>query len=222
MKKIGLLATAISLACLTSMSAYAGAWAKNTQGWWYDNGNSTWPASTWQWIDGNNDGVAECYYFNPSGYCLTNTTTPDGYMVNADGAWTVNGIIQTKAVGASTTGSTATASIADGYYRVSFNQSDIKQIAGQYTMTVTTYGEKVRSYENGYGDWNTSGQLTLPVSSSAIFVDEANVLEEGTKRYSFAELASNSALYAYGFDPDNAQITVKNGVVVEIDRNYMA
>ena len=102
MKKLRIAAATLALAGLASMSAYAGAWAKNAQGWWYDNGNGTWPASTWQWIDGNNDGVAECYYFNPSGYCLTNATTPDGYMVNADGAWTVNGIIQTKAVGLTT------------------------------------------------------------------------------------------------------------------------
>mgnify|MGYP000107518430 FL=1 len=25
-----------------------------------------------------------------------NTTTPDGYTVNTDGAWTVNGVVQTK------------------------------------------------------------------------------------------------------------------------------
>ena len=139
MKKLKIAMITLALAGLASMSAYAGAWAKNAQGWWYDNGNGTWPASTWQWIDGNNDGIAESYYFNPSGYCLTNTTTPDGYIVNADGAWTVNGIIQTKAVGASSMGSNTTASIADGYYRVSFNQSDIKQNGGQYTITVTIY-----------------------------------------------------------------------------------
>lgn len=40
--------------------------------------------------------IAECYYFGPDGYCLINTTTPDGYTVNADGAWVVNGVIQTK------------------------------------------------------------------------------------------------------------------------------
>ena len=42
----------------------------------------------WRWIDGNQDGVSECYYFDAEGW-LTSTTTPDGYTVNADGAWTV-------------------------------------------------------------------------------------------------------------------------------------
>ena len=31
-----------------------------------------------------------------SGYCLTNTLTPDAYTVNADGAWTIYGQVQTK------------------------------------------------------------------------------------------------------------------------------
>ena len=47
---------------------------------------------------GMGDGVAECYYFNGDGYMLANTTTPDGYTVNADGAWTVNGVVQTQGV----------------------------------------------------------------------------------------------------------------------------
>lgn len=40
----------------------------------------------WNWIDGY------CYYFdNQSGALLVNTTTPDGYKVNADGKWEKDG-----------------------------------------------------------------------------------------------------------------------------------
>ena len=49
----------------------------------------------WQWIDGNKDGISECYYFAPNGYIVTNGKTPDGYDVNADGQWTINGVVQT-------------------------------------------------------------------------------------------------------------------------------
>lgn len=101
MKKLRIVAATLGFAGALSMAAYAGTWAKNAQGWWYNNGDGTWPVNTWQWIDGNGDGVAECYYFDPSGYCLTNTRTPDGYTVNADGAWTVNGSVQTKQLGQS-------------------------------------------------------------------------------------------------------------------------
>jgi cysteine-rich secretory protein family./putative cell wall binding repeat len=84
-----------------ALNAQAGYWAQNTTGWWYDWGNGTWPASSWQWIDGNSDGIAECYYFDRFGYCMINATTPDNYQVNASGAWVENGVVQTREVGVS-------------------------------------------------------------------------------------------------------------------------
>ena len=46
----------------------------------------------WQWIDGN------CYYLDPQGQnegaLYRNTTTPDGYAVDAEGRWVVNGVVQ--------------------------------------------------------------------------------------------------------------------------------
>lgn len=80
------------------MTVFAAGWQQNATGWWWQNDDGSWPANSWQWLDGNGDGVAECYYFDGNGYMLANTTTPDGYTVNADGAWTVNGVVQTKSV----------------------------------------------------------------------------------------------------------------------------
>ena len=46
----------------------------------------------WQWIDGN------CYYLDPQGQnegaLYRNTITPDGYAVDAEGRWVVNGAVQ--------------------------------------------------------------------------------------------------------------------------------
>ncbi len=61
---------------------YAGQWQQDNVGWWYQNDNGGYVANGWKWIDGNGDGISECYYFTPSGYCLLNATTPDGYTVN--------------------------------------------------------------------------------------------------------------------------------------------
>ena len=98
MKKKIVAAIAVSLASLTlSIPTFAGQWLSDANGWWLRNDDGSFPANTWQWVDGNGDGVAECYYFNPQGYCLLNTTTPDNYTVNASGAWTVNGVVQTQA-----------------------------------------------------------------------------------------------------------------------------
>ena len=81
-----------------SFTSLAGTWKQDSRGWWFDRGNNTYPTKTWEWIDGNNDGVAECYYFDATGYLLVNTMTPDRYSVNSNGAWQVNGNVQTKRV----------------------------------------------------------------------------------------------------------------------------
>ena len=77
----------------------------NNGRWWYDLGNGQYYGTSeapveWQWLDGNGDGVAECYAFDREGWMYADTTTPDGYTVNSDGAWTVNGAVQTMAVAA--------------------------------------------------------------------------------------------------------------------------
>lgn len=92
----------VTIVCATAMSlslslpAFAGQWISNSTGWWWQNDDGSWPANSWQWLDGNKDGIAECYYFNSEGYMLANTATPDGYRVNANGAWVENGVVQTK------------------------------------------------------------------------------------------------------------------------------
>lgn len=53
-------------------------------------------AGQWQWQDVNGDGISECYYYDDNGTMLTNTTTPDGYTVDSNGAWVVNGVVQTQ------------------------------------------------------------------------------------------------------------------------------
>lgn len=96
--------------------AFAGQWVSNTTGWWWQNDDGSWPANSWQWLDGNKDGVSEFYYFGKDGYLLVNTTTPDGYKVNADGAWTDNGVIQTKTAATKQENPTSTSAQATDDY----------------------------------------------------------------------------------------------------------
>ena len=74
------------LSMLASSTVFAGEWKFDNNGWWYENDDGSYPTNTWQWIDGNKDGVSESYYFNENGYMLADTVTPDNYTVNADGA----------------------------------------------------------------------------------------------------------------------------------------
>ncbi len=88
-----MIAAAATLAM--SSTALAGTWKSDATGFWYQNDDGTYPVSSWKWIDGDGDGNAECFYFNGQGYLVTGTTV-DGSDVNASGAWTVNGVVQTR------------------------------------------------------------------------------------------------------------------------------
>lgn len=84
MKKAKLITATLFATALMSFSAYAGQWQQDSMGWWYQNDDGSYPASEWKEIDGKQ------YYFGADGYMLSNTTTPDGYQVGADGAWIEN------------------------------------------------------------------------------------------------------------------------------------
>jgi hypothetical protein len=86
------IAIALATATMTSqaMTAMAAEWKQNEIGYWYQEDNGLYPTNSWKWINGR------CYYFDSNGYMLANTTTPDGYTVDATGAWTVNGVVQTQ------------------------------------------------------------------------------------------------------------------------------
>lgn len=96
-KTFGLFCILTSFLFLFSGTAKAD-WVKGEgkNAWWYDFGNGDYFKSSWQWIDGNQDGIAECYCFDENGWMYENTITPDGYTINENGAWTVSNIVQTK------------------------------------------------------------------------------------------------------------------------------
>ncbi|MEE0131407.1 MAG: hypothetical protein UEL03_08485 [Clostridium sp.] len=83
------------LSIMASMPAFAGKWKLDEQNKWYWYGEVS-TANSWKWLDGNNDGIYECYYFDENSHPLMNVITPDGYQVNGDGPWVVNGVVQTK------------------------------------------------------------------------------------------------------------------------------
>lgn len=99
-KKLVTMALAGALTVGSAFTALAG-WEQTGTTWKYQT-NGTYYNDGWHWIDGNGDNVAECYYFNIDSTMLSNATTPDNFTVNADGAWTVNGIVQTKVLNGST------------------------------------------------------------------------------------------------------------------------
>lgn len=75
---------------------FAGSWQQDNFGYKYIKDNGLYAINSWEWIDTYNTGYAECYYFNELGYLLVNTITPDGYQVNLNGEWVLNGEVQKK------------------------------------------------------------------------------------------------------------------------------
>ncbi len=95
-KRFWTAAAAVVMAASMSLTAFAGEWKKDNVGWWWQNDDGSYPVSCWEWLDGNQDGVEESYCFDANGYMYADTTTPDGYTVNTDGAWVENGAVQTR------------------------------------------------------------------------------------------------------------------------------
>ena len=97
--------TAAMLSALVSFPAMAGRWQQgsgsNAGKWWYNNQDGTYAKDGWFWIDGDEDGVAECYYFDANGWLVTQQAV-EGYQVAGDGAWVDSGVVQIKDVAGST------------------------------------------------------------------------------------------------------------------------
>ena len=101
MRKIGMkIAVAAAVFCMAMpFASFAGTWKSDANGMWYQFDDGSYPKGRWAWIDTDNDGMAESFYFDENGYVLRNTTTPDGYQVNRIGAWVVGGEVKQKAGG---------------------------------------------------------------------------------------------------------------------------
>ena len=86
-----------NIICLTSVfSIHIIAFSLSIKDNHYSYNNKDYYKSCWQWLDLNNDGLYECYYFNVLGHMYKNGTTPDGYKVNENGEWVVDGVVQRK------------------------------------------------------------------------------------------------------------------------------
>ena len=97
MRKTGLAVTilAFSFTAISAMSSFAN-WHMDNTGYWWENEDGSYAKDQWLWLDGNQDGIAECYYFDENGYMLSDAVAPDGSQVDKDGAWIIDGVKQAK------------------------------------------------------------------------------------------------------------------------------
>ena len=96
-KGLKVLVIASVLTMASTVTSLAAGWEKRGEDWVYADVTGTLHNYGWEWIDGNLDGIAECYYFSPTGIMASNTTIY-GDEVNEQGQWVVDGVVQTKTV----------------------------------------------------------------------------------------------------------------------------
>ncbi len=162
----GLILAVTAAASIAAVNpAFASGWSQNSQGWWYATSvdGTSWYSNGWQWIDGNGDGIAECYYFDADGYMLANTITPDGYTVDTNGGWIQNGVIQTRTY-AGLSGNTASNAITA--------QTATTATAESAVNTETSSGQRasnviVANNSSVYGADTSSAESTSTTSSDS-------------------------------------------------------
>lgn len=95
MRKLKILAVASAISIISTMTSFAN-W-EQVNGTWKYSENGTY-LTGWQWLDGNGDNIAECYYLDGNGIMAVSTVI-GGYTVDINGAWIIDGVVQTKVVG---------------------------------------------------------------------------------------------------------------------------
>lgn len=196
MKKviITMILTCLMLAASATV-AFAAGWENDGKGWKWKNDNGTYAVSTWQWCDGNKDGISECYYFTNLGYCVQDATVENAYYVNKDGAWTVNSVVQLKK--------------GNGPGGVDTKLSDAKKLEGttfeSYASTLTYTGvdgtEKYKIRTNGN---EIIFDVTLAKTAAQITPAEAKELYWSDAHYKVMQLMANAAM---GFFRSSAAVT---------------
>ena len=114
-KRLILTVASLMLTAAMAVPAFAGTWKYENNQWKYQRGTNNyvyndwvedkgnwyymntrgWMLTGWQNIDGN------WYYFypdsgSPMGSMAARTVTPDGFEVDEQGRWCVNGLVQSK------------------------------------------------------------------------------------------------------------------------------
>lgn len=159
---------ALALSTAITVPVYGGTWIQNqakpsvrgtVSNWWYQKDDGSYLKNQWVWLDGNQDGISECYCFNPDGYLYVSTTI-DGYTVDATGAWTVNGYVQTKRTSAKNTNVKNTPATAGTEQAVGRNVSSVTvDEAKRISMNHAGVSEDRVSYITAKEDWDHNRRL---------------------------------------------------------------
>ncbi len=159
LKRAAIIAATGAMLIGTAFTAKAenGQWCQESTGWWYKltEDGKTFLANTWYHIK-DEDGVVRYYYFDQNGWLKTNTSI-DGYTVDENGRWVVNGQIQTAP-------ETENYATSIDFAKLHNTASDSTTTATT-TTTTTTNKDKTGVTNNGKA-WKTSGNGDNPANAT--------------------------------------------------------
>ncbi len=177
----GLLLAAISMVFTvgTTTAAYA-QWQQDEIGWrWVLERDGSYKSHGWHRIDG------KMYYFTSEGYCLINTTAPDGSILNENGARVVNGEVDTLPEWSNPA---YTLGISDEiWYLMSHTRAE----------NVAKFGEETNSVSRPF-----SG-LPYSISYASQFTPNKRMDEKPYVISLFSDVADISHLFAYAPDVEH-------------------
>lgn len=197
-KRILTAVLAAVLATAISVPAMAGVWIlRDTGKWQYDTlGRGTEEGllkSQWAWLDGNHDSVSECYYFDADGNMAASTTI-DGWTVNENGQWTVDGVVQTKIEGVNVSASSTAVDL------IETTEPSAMNYAEKFDTAETANG---LTWTNGYrlqGDLSRAPYVTFHLDKlyqvmTITFAPEAGQAGAENGRITVTGLTSGDSLY---------------------------
>lgn len=169
-------AAALFSAALLSTPVLAGEWRANSTGFWYVNDDGSYPTNAWQWIDGDGDGIYQCFAFDENGYLLLNQTTPDGYLVGAAGAWFdgVTPVTRTYPVG-----TYVAPTPIEGLQKYGY-ASDGTRLVTSRTGSKTNTSNKTNSSSNKPNVGNTASVSKKDLVTNKITVGKTDANGDGT------------------------------------------
>ncbi len=177
--------------CVPAFAAQPGGWVRAEDGrWWFRYADGTYPSGGWERIDG------AYYYFDPDGWMLADTVTPDGWYVDVTGAWDENVPNSSAASG----GAVPAAQVLEGLVA-----DDILELYRASGQAGTAYPDENGNYNTeeaayGLGLWAAGriGELPAAAEEKALGVNNRHEWCFGT------DISNNTAsnfpyYYAYYF-----------------------
>ena len=191
-----MIVSVVMMACAATL-AFAGQWKRDARGWWYQNDNGTYPKSEWRYINGAwycfdgagymlHDTWSGDYYLGADGAMLTNTTTPDGYRVGADGKW-IPGGSQSTSTTVYNYFVTHDSSVT-GYFQTNDPQSGLKH------LTIEGNGSEIFIKETGK-------KYTLRKQDGAVKCYQTPYMVGGDVEYSYIWINESQGICEYSNDP---------------------